>query len=603
MLTCFVVGLLVVGVAVRARYRRHRHSGAQTQVDPSGEAWLPARLKLSSSFGPEDISFAREVGTGQVPAIDMPCGVVPVAPGKVYLCNYSSLYLIDLDRGTVETIAPPPGTIPWVPTGLAYDEPRKLLYVANYTGKNILAFKVKKGFGLELVRDYRDPRLVTPESVAVSKDGTLLAVADYDGQGVLLLHKNGQQLWFASIGLGHGVAFFDDDRHVVASSLATRQLCKLETATGTLVCKVGSMGWGKDGYLWPVCVAANGPQELLTSDAHTGKITFLSPDLHTIRSLGGNGPDDTFFNMPYAVHSLPGGKLLVTDTLRPRLVQIDQASGAVDKILYLHRGYLQDCYSLPGSTLGKASKSSLPQIPLRLFRDPAAAPLGLGYDGYMNRQKIVTLKLPLLGNTYPTRWREGYCELIDADSGKHQAGIEMSTSTLLYTASLYYFVFGHNPRQGEREYTILWSQSCSTVLCIRDGMAVPLSLKIDLWPAGDDLSDHGRIIRASDLVRAAEAKIGLYERLLKEEQVEPLEAARQALFPGRDGPAFLAAVTGTFKSEPGKAFLRAYLNAKDNGERLRAAEAYGAALAARPWISLPEVFLAHTLVHGLHDKR
>lgn len=69
---------------------------------------------------------------------------------------------------------------PWVPTGLSCVQEDNAVLVANYFGHNVLEFRLVDE-RLELQCSYECAGMKSPEGVAVSRDGRLVGVADYDG--------------------------------------------------------------------------------------------------------------------------------------------------------------------------------------------------------------------------------------------------------------------------------------------------------------------------------------------------------------------------------------------------------------------------------------
>jgi len=91
---------------------------------------------------------------------------------------------------------------------------------------------------------------------------------------------------------------------------------------GNVVNSRGSLGWGRDEYLWPTSVAIDRQGQIIVADGQTGRISFLNSNLRVQKSVGGNGPGRDLFNMPYC--ALPDGdRIMVCDVVKSRLLILD----------------------------------------------------------------------------------------------------------------------------------------------------------------------------------------------------------------------------------------------------------------------------------------
>src|SRR5262249_24615900 len=142
-------------------------------------------------------------------------------------CNYKVLQEVDLRTGDVRTLTPSPTPDIWEPTGLFPLPEQERVLVANYHGRDVLEM-VRDGDQLQTIQRYTHPGMRSPENVAVTADGTRVAVADYDGDRLWLFERSGKLAWSREIGQAHGVAFGPD--YVVVSSLRDRRISRFDLA-------------------------------------------------------------------------------------------------------------------------------------------------------------------------------------------------------------------------------------------------------------------------------------------------------------------------------------------------------------------------------------
>ncbi|WP_458411722.1 hypothetical protein ACNQFZ_12735 [Schinkia sp. CFF1] len=249
-------------------------------------------------------------------------GITPFGDGFI-LCDYENIYL--LDGNNLIRLSPPKNINVWNPTGVFYSEITSSLFVANYNGHNVVELDVNlKKKQLDIRKVLKAPEMVSPENVAVSEDGSHIAIADYDGNKVFLFNSNGEIEWSTDVKQAHGIAI--DESNVYATSLTDRKLVKIDLK-GTITKEVGGIGWNENEYLWPTAISST-KNYLLITDAHTGKLTFLTKDLEYVGAIGGNGPGIDAFNYPYTA-IFKSGNILLTDSFKARILEIDANANIV----------------------------------------------------------------------------------------------------------------------------------------------------------------------------------------------------------------------------------------------------------------------------------
>ncbi|MCO5171316.1 MAG: hypothetical protein M9894_33865 [Planctomycetes bacterium] len=425
---------------------------------PAPPAPLAVGAPALAAWAEGEPPFAQPVGA---------CALPPTS--SVLVCNYSDLAAVDLDTLAAFRLTPPPGVTTWNPTALAFDAVSGLVFVANYKGQDVLALRVDLASRSTLLeRRLSHPALRSPEGVAVSADGALVAVADFDGRALLLFRADGELLWRRETREAHGVAFLGD--RVAVTSLAFRQVLLFDLA-GELVRARGELGWGRDQYLWPTSLSARG-EELLVSDAHTGRLSVLGPDLAQRRAVGANGRAPGHFNFPYHAGWWTDDTVLVADTFRSRLALVDLTRRTIVRRIALRPGGRPD-------DLGDGP------------------PLGAGWSGYQGPD-AVRLELPacawLTGD-----WRPGYARLTRRD------GVELRLVPAP-GGNHAYFLQAARTATGD---VVLGSPQCSVWWVLRGGVAFPVELDQDHWLEGDALVGRERVRLDALVARVTEREARL----------------------------------------------------------------------------------------------
>lgn len=283
----------------------------------------------SVSFDPGALRILKNSGKESEWRSLRPVSVAPLDSHRVLVANYKSVRLYDLAAETNdELIIDGLSQVPrWNPTGLAFWSQRGELFIANYEGNDLVVVQRGTDDRWKVQQRLTHPSLISPENVALSADGNLVAAACYDGNAVVVFERHGAEWvhrWTAPVALAHGVTFTDFG--VVATSLGDRKLVLLAETDGKRLREVGGAGWGANEYLWPTSVYSLGDGELIVADAHTGFLTVLGVrSLKQRRRYGGNGPTHRWFNMPYAAVPSSFGVLIVS-TFQDRLVVFDPRS-------------------------------------------------------------------------------------------------------------------------------------------------------------------------------------------------------------------------------------------------------------------------------------
>lgn len=264
-------------------------------------------------------------------SVDLPLSVVELEDGRWALCDGKQIFVLARQgRGyAISQLAPPKVKI-WSPAGLA--SRNGLLLVANSSGHDLLELELA-GDQLSFFKRIADPQMVTPVNLAIDSDGSVVA-ADPDGGGVLYFNPEGALKWRYPLDQAHGVTV--SGGLVYATSLSGRTITRIDPgeASGDPSRRyrgsAGSLGGSKGRYQWPVGLASAG-NEIVVTDALSGRISFLDQDLHEVRHAGANGPGLDAFDFPSATLPVSGGYLVV-DTYKNRLIRLNSDLVIQDQI-------------------------------------------------------------------------------------------------------------------------------------------------------------------------------------------------------------------------------------------------------------------------------
>ena len=187
------------------------------------KGFLPKNLTLheNTKYLPVTDSEGRPVSFGSL------CSISLKGETHALICNYGSVYLMDTGTGQTHVFPKPDDVKKWQPTGLCWHEKTQTLYVANYTGHDVLLFTLSLDQkSLIFQKRFTDPEMKSPEGIDVSRDGTLFTVADYDGKAVFLFDQKGRR-WKKSLepAYGHGVTFDSSNPHCCNKLISGTRLC------------------------------------------------------------------------------------------------------------------------------------------------------------------------------------------------------------------------------------------------------------------------------------------------------------------------------------------------------------------------------------------
>lgn len=263
----------------------------------------------------------QKVFKGDTSKFTTPVSIAILPNGKILMANYSNIFLFDQNSEELSILKVNMKGRIYAPTAVAVHGDK--IFIANYTGNNILEVKLDEKLKLlTIVNDITSSTTISPEGVAIASD-KLIGVANYDSNNVQFFKKDNHK-WNMNceinVPLAHGIV--SHDGYFFASSLETRKIMKIDPVACKVILERGGQGWKQGEFLWPTSLSVTSTGLIIVSDAHTGKLTTLSPDnLQPVHSFGGNGPGIHGLNMPYGVSA--GDFIWVTSTFGNRLVKYD----------------------------------------------------------------------------------------------------------------------------------------------------------------------------------------------------------------------------------------------------------------------------------------
>lgn len=185
---------------------------------------ISVSLVFTLSQGVAGVSTIDSAAQSVQTQVFMPVSLTVRSPNEVFVADYWNVYLAS--RSDSDERLPFKLRImglfgdthldrSWTtgrqnPTGLQWDSWQSLLYIANYTGRNILVAEYEPGAGLHVVREIHNQEMVSPENVWADGSKDLVLVADYAGSKILAFDTSGRLRWHFPLRLAHGITVVND---------------------------------------------------------------------------------------------------------------------------------------------------------------------------------------------------------------------------------------------------------------------------------------------------------------------------------------------------------------------------------------------------------
>lgn len=526
--------------------------------------------------------LALRTPAGKAADIGIPASIALLEDGLLAVASYLKGWVVDPASGVTAELVKPTGVEKWYPTGFAYDKETKELFVANYLGKDVLVLRRgQAGSSFDLIGRILDPELVGAENVALSRNGKYIAVADFDNNGVLLFDRATlKKIWRVELGRAHGVSFSSDDRTLVAVGLAPPKVERFNLAGESLGSR-GTEGWGRDKYLWPTGVAVNPlTEEMWVTDAHSGRVRQLRPDLAEARSLGGNGRGANLFNMPYGIAFDDHGALWVTDTFKSSLVKLSSAGDVVSRLgpeLYgvIGCGDQANCEDYRGGR--------------------SESPVGTYFNGRFDSRVAFRHDFGVFSPAQS--WHTGFNQtaFLSVDKSKM---LSLGATSPAFSSSIYYWIQVGTSRTAASSWVVYGSPQVRE--WVFDDGYLPCFLKVGLnyWVTDYGLeTERGSSVSYDSMKADCSTRLSEF-RVALSSGADPLGAyARTVLRKGKEQ--FFEELKTVFVSPEGVQFCKDAAVVSSNSLRAELAKAFLNQAEKRGSLVLPEVWVARILARGV----
>lgn len=545
----------------------------------------PGQVKTDLWPGKVEQFRLEEGGTEELVGIMV--SIAPLDDDNYVIANYGKLTLFNRKTKELSLLKPQmspalhkeygqgaKGKSIYNPTGVFFSTKWNRLFVANYTGNNILIGSIDRQNRMFLIKDVIGSRYtISPENVYVSDDGKWLVCANYDGDSVTAYDISGSPakfMWSTPVGKwAHGVCIADD--RVYATGLTARAVFELDLKTGAILRKSGSQGWNpaKTEFMWPTCVYPFSPGELIVSDAHNGIVYLI--DRRTLKArkyFGGNGPTFNYFNMPYCaiVHN---GEIVILSTYQRRILFGDRSSFRINEVVCLDRNaweYMRE----------------------KKVRPPR---LGTGWEGYIWRHGPVA---HLLGRDYILGFSHLYPK---SDDGKrYDLLVPIEPGSLFNSSGQLYFLNIKSLDDGfilftpERGQAFLVYQGAATYL-------FPILLEMDCWSVDNEIYAPSGKKDLTGIVDDVRKNVRLMESKRESSGILKREVLHRTMFAEYTDERFEAGFKGIFKSKSGLRFYDEYVRCssshctKEQAQSI--ARKYYDGIKDEPEVNLDELMTVH----------
>lgn len=512
--------------------------------------------------------------------IGAPCSLTDI--GEYFIIvNYEEMFLLNKETGEAKLLAKPNNIDVWVPTGVKWAPKSKILYLANYNGHDVLLLRFNDQLELELIKRISDSEMISPENVDILEDEQLLAIADYDASKIFLF-KNNKKLWSIDVPLAHDVAFNRNEKTLFALGLGPPMVYKLNYG-GKLLSKKGEIGWGKNGYLWPTGVSIKN-NNIAISDAHTGKITFISQALLPAREMGGNGVGVDLFNMPYGIEIHDDKLLYITDTFKGRILEVNYKKSNITKI-YQGNRLIIDVKAYAKAKHKRHKNMVTNKSPEGFVRNETS-------NKRLDKNQILKIKFAHLPKSMQTlKWHPTYNGLLNADTGKE---LHLQNS-YIYAYYPYFFVYGKNYKLKEMNFLILGSPTTETWLVIHEGVMCPVEIGMDYWIDNKSLlSSNGDHVPFRRIAKVAREKILNYKNEVKKGTLPDKAITKHLLGTER----YQLNLRLSLNSETGKKMFDQLKQTTTAAEQGQVAKDYINSLEDSDPLFLVEIAFANTIIEG-----
>ncbi|MBN9412617.1 MAG: hypothetical protein J0H12_01650 [Candidatus Paracaedimonas acanthamoebae] len=356
---------------------------------------------------PEEIHYINMIGGHESFPPYIGPSITKYNNSLYFMANYRNLYLLDLKNlVSKKIIIVGKDKIPnWRPTDVFYHPLSNKVYVANYTGNNILIFSIAKAEHPILILEQIIDGFKEPEGIYLSKDGKNMIVANY-GAGEACFFEYEQKAWvlkWKKNGLPacHGCLILHNKVYVAGEGFL-----KCYDFDGQLLFNKNELFGQKFRFVTNVKSTLD-EQKLLISDTASGYVFITTPDLQEIMYFGKNGPSLYNFNMPYSAFQFEENKIFVSCLYQDRLVVIDLKNLKGESLSFRRNNWEwmnKKVFPQFNTKLSNDSDNIMGLTPISLF-DLTLSP---AYASFVNADRSIRVfmssYLNPLSDAYPHYW-------------------------------------------------------------------------------------------------------------------------------------------------------------------------------------------------------
>ncbi len=142
-----------------------------------------------------------------------PVSMTRIGEDLFLFANYRNIYLFDAASRMAYPVRLDQKIPVWAPTAVYYSAYYDRLFIANYTGHDLIIAKIDRSeprIRLLLYERLTDANIAGPEGIAIFNGGKYMAIANWEGGAVSLFERidnRWQFQWKQTIAAAHGVAF------------------------------------------------------------------------------------------------------------------------------------------------------------------------------------------------------------------------------------------------------------------------------------------------------------------------------------------------------------------------------------------------------------
>lgn len=252
-----------------------------------------------------------------------PVSMTRIDENLFLVANYRNIYAFDAEQNEAYPLKLDTPPAIWAPTAVHYSAYYDRLFIANYTGNDIIIAAIDRS-GPHIALRFQgrlvdEPGIHEAEGIDVSAGGRYMAVANWGGDSVSLFERVTDRWvlrWQRPMLAAHGVSIVGS--RVFASG---KEIAKFDIATGNELGRIDQIDGRKIQFT--TCLNYDNQTDgLIASDAIRGDVFTLTLDLAVKEVFGANGPTFDNLSMPYCVYRDRKATYILS-TYQERIIRID----------------------------------------------------------------------------------------------------------------------------------------------------------------------------------------------------------------------------------------------------------------------------------------